>query len=121
MSRWLGALARLGAGRAELRAQDEAATASRLGGTPCARLAGRQRATVSGTVASVTTRPPGEVPALEVELSDGTGTLVLLWLGRRSVAGVEPGAVMRVEGFVACREGRNVLYNPRYELVPVRR
>jgi hypothetical protein len=116
--RWRAAARRLTADREQLQADEEAAAAARLGGTPCGELSGRRRATVSGTLHSVTLRPHGGVPALEAQLSDGTGSLVLVWLGRREIVGVEPGAALRVEGFVACTEGRKVLYNPRYELVP---
>lgn len=116
--RWRAAIGRLTADREQLQADEDAAEAARLGGTPCVELSGRRRATVSGTLRSVTLRPQGGVPALEAELSDGTGSLVLVWLGRREITGVEAGAAIRVEGFVACAEGRKVLYNPRYELVP---
>ncbi len=115
---WRAALGRLTADREQLRADEDAAQAARLGGTPCAQLAGRRRAVVSGTLRAVTLRPQGGVPALEAELSDGTGSLVLVWLGRREIAGVQAGTSIRVEGFVACTGGRKVLYNPRYELVP---
>jgi len=116
-SRWRAALGRLTADRETLQADEEAAAAALLGGTPCGELSGRRRATVSGTLRAVTLRPQGGVPALEAELSDGTGSLVLVWLGRREIAGIEAGAALRVDGFVACTEGRKVLYNPRYELV----
>jgi hypothetical protein len=58
------------------------------------------------------------VPALVAELYDGTGTLAVIWLGRRQIAGVEPGRRLRVEGMVTEQDGRPVLFNPRYELVP---
>ncbi len=116
--RWRAALSRLTADREQLQADEESAEAARLGGTPCAQLSGRRRALVSGTLRSVTVRPQGGVPALEAELWDGTGSLVLIWLGRREILGIEAGAAMCVDGFVACTEGRKVLYNPRYELVP---
>ncbi len=118
MSRWSDALGRLGGDRTAQRAREDSDQATRWGGTACSELTGRLRATVCGTVTTVTLRPQGDVPALEAELSDGTGSLVLVWLGRRSIPGVEPGARLRVEGFVACRDARKMLYNPRYELAP---
>ncbi len=117
MSRWTAALSRLG-GRGGRADQEAPGDGSRPPATACAELEGRSRATVSGTLTSVTLRPQGAVPALEAELDDGTGCLSLVWLGRRAIVGVEPGAHLRVEGFVACREGRKMLYNPRYELTP---
>ena len=62
-------------------------------------------------------RPRAGVPALVAELYDGTGSLSVVWLGRRQIAGVEPGRRMRVEGMVTESDGRPVLFNPRYELV----
>ena len=55
-------------------------------------------------------------PALEAELFDGTGSVVLIWLGRREIPGIDTGRCVRVEGLVACSEGRKVMYNPSYEL-----
>lgn len=101
-----------------LHAEHEQEQAARLGGTPVADVVPRQRATVCGTLRSVTLRPRAGVPALVAELYDGTGTLAVVWLGRRQIAGVEPGRRMRVEGMVTQTDGRPMLFNPRYELVP---
>ena len=40
----------------------------------------------------------------------------LVWLGRRHIAGIEPGRAITVKGRIAVRDGRKVLYNPHYEL-----
>ena len=48
----------------------------------------------------------------------GPGGDDLVWLGRRRLAGVEPGRRVRVAGFVTSDRGRTVIYNPRYELLP---
>lgn len=63
-------------------------------------------------------RPRGGVPALEAQLYDGTGTVELVWLGRREIAGVEPGRRLKVEGLACTIDGRRVMFNPRYELRP---
>jgi hypothetical protein len=42
----------------------------------------------------------------------------LVWLGRRKIAGIEPGRVVRAEGLVSVQDGRKVMFNPRYELRP---
>ena len=62
-------------------------------------------------------RPRGGVPALEAELYDGTGTLTLIWLGRRRIAGIGPGRAVEVSGRIGEHDGQRVLYNPRYELL----
>ena len=45
-------------------------------------------------------------------------TLVtLVWLGRRRIAGIDPGRSMRVRGRVGRQDGVRIVYNPRYELM----
>lgn len=76
----------------------------------------RERVTVGGSLRTVTLRPRGGVPALEAELYDGTGTLTLLFLGRRRIAGVYPGRAIVVTGRIGRDDDHRVMYNPRYEL-----
>ena len=115
--RVLGALRGLTATRAEFEASQERRRVERAGCCPVAQVADRSRVTVGGVLRSVTLRSRETVPALEAELYDGTGTLRLVWLGRREIAGVHPGRRMRVTGLV-CEESRTpTVYNPRYELV----
>ena len=106
------------ASRAEVEAAEERLDAEATGCTPVAQLADRGRAVVSGVLRSVTLRPREGVPALEAELYDGSGTLDLVWLGRREIAGIVPGRRMQVEGLVCRVDGRRVLFNPRYQLRP---
>ena len=87
--------------------------------TGCRAIAGtgdRARVRLHGTINTVTLRPRGGVPALEAELYDGSGTVTVIWLGRRRIAGVEPGRSVLVEGTVSEQKGHRVLFNPRYEL-----
>lgn len=90
--------------------------AQQLGCTAIGTLPDRRRAQVSGVVRSVTLRPRDGVPAVAAELYDGTGSLEVLWLGRRRIAGIDPGRRLKVEGLVCTAEGRPTMYNPRYEL-----
>lgn len=71
-----------------------------------------------GTLRTVTLRPRGGVPALEAELFDGSGVVTVVWLGRRRIAGIEPGRSLQVQGRIGRHDGNRVLYNPRYELMP---
>jgi hypothetical protein len=112
-------LDRFVASREELEAQELQEDAQEVGGTPIRRCQDREEVTVSGTLRTVTLRPRAGVPALEAELYDGSGTLAVVWLGRRQIVGVEPGRSMVVHGRVAINEGRRVMFNPRYELRPV--
>lgn len=78
----------------------------------------RERVRLRGTVKTVTLRPRGGVPALEAELDDGTGVVLIVWLGRRRIAGVGPGRSMYVEGRIGIADGHRIIFNPRYELIP---
>jgi len=78
----------------------------------------RARVTVQGSLRTVTLRPRGGVPVLEAELYDGSATLTLLWLGRRRIAGIHPGRMLRVTGRVGEQDEDVVMFNPRYELLP---
>jgi hypothetical protein len=78
----------------------------------------RERVRLRGTLRTVTLRPRGGVPALEAELYDGTGTLVVIWLGRRRIAGVNPGRSIEIQGRIGRHDGQRIMYNPRYELMP---
>ena len=117
-SRLRQALSRLVAPQQEVHAELEQERSAQLGGTPVAQLELRRPATICGTLRSVTLRPRAGVPALEAELYDGSGCLSVIWLGRRQIAGVEPGRRIRVHGMVTESEGNRAVFNPRYELVP---
>ena len=54
---------------------------------------------------------------LQVDLYDGSGTVTLVWLGRRELAGIMPGRRMRATGCITTSGGRRVIFNPRYELL----
>ena len=53
---------------------------------------------------------------MEADLWDGTGNVTLIWLGRRDIAGIQPGRRMIVHGRIATVRGDRTIYNPRYEL-----
>lgn len=74
--------------------------------------------TVTGRLKSVVHLPEGSVPTLEAELYDGSGSVILVWLGRRQIAGIEPGRTVTARGRIAENQGRGVIYNPWYELSP---
>ncbi len=81
----------------------------------------RQIVTVTGTLRTVTLRPRAGVPALEAELFDGSAPLDVVWLGRRSIVGIEPGRKLIASGRISMSRGRRVLFNPKYELRPLGR
>jgi len=80
----------------------------------------RSRTTVTGKVVSVTTllRPWVRFHAV---IDDGTGSLTLRFLGRRTVPGMAPGAEVWVEGTPMVERGGLIMLNPLYRyLGPVR-
>ncbi|MGB8021599.1 MAG: OB-fold nucleic acid binding domain-containing protein [Candidatus Nanopelagicales bacterium] len=89
------------------------------GVTPIADCTNGMPVTVSGVLRSVTLRPRERVPAVEAELFDGSGQVLLVWLGRRQIRGIEPGRAMVAWGRITCTDGRPdklTMFNPRYEL-----
>lgn len=92
------------------------ATSVRAGCCPIAEAQDRQRVTLQGVLRTVTLRPRGGVPALEAELYDGTAVLTVIWLGRRRIAGIEPGRHIQVMGRIGTQHHHRVMFNPRYEL-----
>src|SRR5437899_5140026 len=109
-------LSRLTASQTELEARELLKGAHDAGATPIARCALGQRSSVHGTITSVTLRPRGGVPALEAELYDGSDKLLLVWLGRRRIAGIVPGRRLSAHGRVTFQNGHHVMFNPSYEL-----
>ncbi len=80
-------------------------------------IAPRTRVKVGGEVRSVRIVPRAGAPALEVTVSDGRGSIVGVFLGRRKIAGLSPGRKVAFEG-VSARDGkRYLLFNPIYELL----
>lgn len=72
--------------------------------------------TVTGRLRAVVYTPTENVPTLEAELFDGSASVTLVWLGRRRIAGIEPGRRLLARGRVGVYKGRQAVYNPWYEL-----
>lgn len=96
---------------------DEAALSKVDGTTPIPQLHPRQRAKVAGRVHSVTVKPWGDSASLQVSLTDDQGKLVVVFLGRRQIPGLAPGARLVVEGTVAEVKGQLGMINPEYEFL----
>lgn len=115
--RWLNALL---ASRDQLEAAEERSMFAGMSTTRIADVAPRDRATVAGKVVALTYQPRGEKPAITARLSDGTGVLGLVFLGRRDVPGVSTGRRLIATGMVGTRDGLPIMFNPEYQLLPVR-
>jgi RecG-like helicase len=80
----------------------------------------RHRATVQGRVRALTLPTTSAVTALVVEVADSTGSIQLVFVGRKAIPGIECGVTLRAHGRVSIRRGTRVMYNPAYEIVPRR-
>jgi hypothetical protein len=89
---------------------------AKAGCCPISEAKDRARVDIQGSLRTVTLRPRGGVPALEAELYDGSGVITVIWLGRRRIAGIEPGRQIRVVGRIGAQDFQRVMFNPRYEL-----
>jgi hypothetical protein len=96
---------------------DDSALAHVDGTTPITSLQPRERARVAGRVKSVTVKPWGDIPTLQVQLTDDEGRLEVAFLGRRQIAGLNPGSRIVVDGTVTERRGQLTMINPDYEFV----
>jgi hypothetical protein len=65
---------------------------------------------------TVTQRPHGPSLTMEADLWDGTGSIRLVWLGRRDIPGIQPGRRMVVHGRLTAVDGEPAIFNPTYEL-----
>ncbi len=115
--RFRKALRRLTADDDALAAEELQSAVEQHGACPIAEAPERTPVTLHGTLQTVTIRPRGGVPALEAELYDGTATAYVVWLGRRRIEGIRPGASLVVEGRLG---EKRTMYNPAYRLVPPR-
>ena len=95
--------------------QDEVDQAGATAVTSCTR---GEPVCVAGVLRTVTLRPRAGVPTLEAELYDGTGSITLIWLGRRRIGGIECGRSLVARGRMTAHDGRPTIYNAAYELKP---
>lgn len=113
------AVTRLATSAKEHEAQELQKGCVELGAVPIKDLPDRERVRVAGTLRTVTLRPRAGVPALVADLYDGSGSISLIWLGRRQIPGIEPGRALVASGRVTRDNEHRVIFNPRYELRPV--
>jgi hypothetical protein len=78
----------------------------------------RRPTRVAGEVTGTKVVPRAGHPSLEVVVDDGSGTVLLVFTGRRHIAGLDPGRGVVVEGVGRRERGQLVLVNPAYTLLP---
>lgn len=99
-------------------ADDQPAEADdRAAATEIAAVVPRRRAQVVGEVTRMRARPTSGLPSLAVTLSDGTGTVVAVWTGRRAIGGITLGRRLLLDGVPRRVGDRLEFVNPAYTLL----
>lgn len=114
---WLDAVRHVFSSTEELASADRHRLAEASGADTVADAPDRARVRLRGTIEVLTLRPRATRPWLEAELSDGTGRVTLVWMGRHAIPGIEAGRELVVEGRLSIDEGVRTIYNPRYTLL----
>lgn len=89
-----------------------------LGLTPIADAPLRTPIRIGGEARGSRVVPRGGSTVLEVTIGDGTGEAVAMFSGRRAIRGLGPGRGVLLEGVARSRDGRLILLNPAYTLLP---
>jgi hypothetical protein len=76
----------------------------------------RDRVVVEGQVRSLRIVSQHDSPTLELVITDGTGALSLIFLGRREVAGIDVGTHLEASAVIGIHQNRLAMLNPTYEL-----
>lgn len=118
MTTLLRRLIDLGRSDDEVAADELRDAATAHGCRPITDATDREVVTVAGSIVAVTLRPQQTVPALVADVFDGTSVVQVVWLGRRSIAGIRPGVYLKATGLVCRPQGSPVMYNPAYEILP---
>lgn len=88
------------------------------GATKIADLESRERYKVAGVVQNIRIDPRPGRGSIEATIIDGTGQMVVKWLGRHELSGIRLGAGLVVDGIIGDQDGELFILNPEYVLVP---
>lgn len=102
----------------ELTSEELQRSTTLAGAMPIKNCADRQKVDLRGTIEMLVVRPQGESRWLEARLNDGSGSVTLIWMGRREIPGITAGRNVRVRGRLSDCDGQRRIYNPEYELLP---
>lgn len=79
----------------------------------------RCRCKLAGVIQNVRIDPREGSGSIEATITDGTGRMVVKWLGRQKLSGISLGAGLIFEGTVGEGRGRQLqVLNPEYQLLP---
>jgi RecG-like helicase len=76
----------------------------------------RQRVRIAGVIRRLTVFPMQDNESLEAVVSDGTGEVVIRFMGRRAIGGLSLGTHVVVEGVLGEQRGSIRMINPTLEL-----
>ena len=85
--------------------------------TRIAEIQPREPTSFAGRVRAMRIQPWGGNPALECVVADETGSIVVVFFGRRELGGVRLGTLLRVEGVVGEHRGTRSILNPIYTIL----
>jgi len=114
LRRWLDRLTETDEARLDTEIRDwaEAIPGSvRIGEAPL-----RERVKIAGVIRRLTVFPMADNESLETVVSDGTGDVVVRFMGRRAIGGLTLGSRVVVEGVLGESHGHVQMMNPRLEL-----
>ena len=77
----------------------------------------RQRVKIAGRIRSMRVETAKGMATLECEVTDGTGNLLVVFIGRRKIPGLDTGTYLIIEGTVGAWRRRLAILNPEYQLV----
>lgn len=97
----------------------QAATAKVPAVSKVCEVGARQKVSLFGVLRSVTFPPPTAAGSFSATLFDGTGSIEVVWLGRKSVPGIKAGIRLAVQGMVISRSNGLCVINPTFQIEPV--
>ncbi len=75
----------------------------------------RQQVRLAGVIRRLTVFPVEGQESLEAQLFDGTGEILVVFMGRRGIPGLTLGTRLIVEGVLGETHGARRMVNPRFE------
>lgn len=96
-------------------AEDLRRLAHSQGARPITEWAPRARVTIAGEIRSIGVS--ADSGWLEAELTDNSGSVTLIWMGRTRLGAVQVGTMVLVQGRKGLRAGQPVIFNPDYDVL----
>lgn len=89
------------------------------GAIPISDVQSRRRCKIAGVIQNVRIDPREGSGSIEATIDDGSGRLVVKWLGRQKLSGIGLGNGLILEGTVGEGRGKQLqILNPEYQLIP---